>query len=161
MKVVAAVQARERGRVEQTPRTHRWHALAIAGAGLAALVLAGCGHLDRDDLHSSVGEVHTYAAEGMLLAREDRLHRIPVEFVWYHAQELRHRVVEIEDGLQGEIVTAGVSRTAPEAANLAQSTAQALSLLHREPNSQNAAISVQITLARDAAQTKVLEDKLQ
>jgi hypothetical protein len=125
-----------------------------------AMPLIGCGTTDRDDLRTDAEQVHSLAAEGMLLAEQASHRRLPVEFVWLHAQELRHSAVQVRDRLDGEIIPATVAPYVPEVKQRLDAVVAALHLLHAEPNSPRAARSAETTLARESRASEQLADRL-
>jgi hypothetical protein len=131
--------------------------LAVA---CGATALAGCGHLDRDDLRSEVDQIRSDAADGMLLAEQATQHRVPVMFVWNHSAELHHATLEVRARITGEIVSRQSDPYMTVVRRELDRAAGALELLHQQPGNPAVFQRVRDQLAHVAADSQTLGDRI-
>jgi hypothetical protein len=141
-------------------RRQRDRAAGLAIVALSALVLAGCATLDRDDLASAVGELHSAAAEGLLVAREAHQHAVPKPFVWLESAQLLHQVEQIGDHIGAETVAAGLGGHVPRAHRIVDALTHAFIDLHDRPFDPRTSAQVAAVLAAQAEVSRRLEEEL-
>lgn len=135
----------------------------VAVAAVAVLLsglLSACGTLDKDDLRTAVQQIHSDAAEGVLLAEQAEKRAVPTQFVWLQSQELRHVAVQVRDKLEGEIQAYEVQPHVPEARAVIDKVVAALHLLHEFPGNRADAQAVWAALAHESETSERLADEL-
>ena len=96
----------------------RRRALPILGLALAATTgLTGCNELDHEELTRDVALIHSIAAEGALLARDQAQGKTISAFTRVHAGELAASAEQIAEGL--EDATKSPDKQAPATAAIA------------------------------------------
>jgi hypothetical protein len=104
--------------------------LASIGLALGVLVLAACGgggSLSKEELKKQYEAIHSFAAEGALVADGAADGRATETFVSVHSQYLSKAARKVESKLR--------SAKAPQSAvTLAGQVAEDLDRLHREPD---------------------------
>lgn len=130
--------------------------LALAGA---ALVLPGCGRLDKDAVGNELTQAASAAAEGMLVAREAKRERTWESFTQIRTAELHSDAEKSEEALS-QPTEKGLSKSAEQGSKLAAQVRAALGALHEHPNDRRLAARVQEALSRLSDRLDQIERQL-
>ena len=131
----------------------RARAILAAVALAAAVLVTGCGRLDRDAVQSEVETIQSAAAEGMLVAREDARGRSYENFVEIRCAELHSQVQKAEEKLDSTPAEKGYGQAASDAVSLAAQIRTELETLHDHPNDR--AVAGQVADALGTLSDKV------
>jgi hypothetical protein len=108
-------------------------------AAVAALLLAGCGRLDKDAVDTDLGTVRSAGAEGMLVADQAAKGRAPADFIEIRAAELSKQAKEASMSLAGTPTEDGWEHAAIAGAHLGARISDYLDALHGDPANRSLA----------------------
>jgi hypothetical protein len=137
---------------------HRRPVFALLALG--AIVLAGCGKLDRDAVETNLGAVRSAAAEGMLVADQAARARAPDNFIEIRTAELAKVGSDASGSLADTPAEAGLERAAVQGAHLGARVADHLDALHDEPSDRPLAAHTRDHLRILARRAARIEDSL-
>ncbi len=114
----------------------RWPRRSVLVVAAAAILLAGCGRLDKDAVDTNLGTVQSAGAEGMLVADQAARGRAPADFIEIRTAELSKQAGDASMSLAGTPTEAGLERAAVAGAHLGAMIADHLDALHSDPGNR-------------------------
>ncbi len=124
-------------------------------------MLSSCATVDKDDLASYVDQMHSDAAEAVLVATQTAAGKVPVSFAWIESGELEHHISELLDHLHGEMSAPEVTGEVQRAGQIGGQLEAELAFLHSKANDRQAAATVAPALEQQGEAAKSLFEELQ
>jgi len=126
--------------------------LRASSLAVFALIAAGCGgtSLSKHDLHTEIGSVQSFAAEGSTLAQGAAESRSTTIFVRVHSEYMEKGAKKLQQKLDQAQVPGELESKRAAAAKLAADVDEALAELHGSPGDRDLAHRIQLELSKAA-----------
>jgi hypothetical protein len=126
--------------------------LRASSLAVVALIAAGCGgnSLSKHDLHTEIGSVQSFAAEGSTLAQGAAESRSTTIFVRVHSEYMEKGAKKLQQKLDQAQVPGELESKRAAAAKLAADVDEALAELHGSPGDRDLAHRIQLELSKAA-----------
>ena len=129
-------------------------------AVLAAILLAGCGSLESNELKDSVGTIHSAVQEGAILAGDAAKGRTTTNFVRAYAGQLSSALQHETEKLNDARPAQGVAPKVQRAIKAASDGSSALDDLRASPNDRAKAAVARQQLLDAAKKSDDLDQEL-